>query len=72
MSEYKVEWSEKDKGYVGLCPEYPRLSWLAETEAGALKGIKKLVEDIERDVDKGMKESLNGNVIKRGSFIQYI
>jgi len=51
---YRVTWSEDDKEYVGLCAEFPSLSWLATTPEVALKGIRKLVEDVVKDMqDEG-------------------
>jgi predicted HicB family RNase H-like nuclease len=50
---YRVTWSEDDNEYVGLCAEFPSLSWLAKTPGGALKGIRKLVEDVLKDMHKG-------------------
>lgn len=51
---YRVTWSEDDKEYVGLCAEFPSLSRLAGTPEAALKGIRKLVADIVKDmVDNG-------------------
>lgn len=47
---YRVTWSEEDKEYVGLCAEFPSLSWLARTPEAALKGIRKLVADVVRDM----------------------
>jgi predicted HicB family RNase H-like nuclease len=47
---YRVTWSEDDSEYVGLCAEFPSLSWLAKTPGAALKGILKLVEDVVRDL----------------------
>jgi predicted HicB family RNase H-like nuclease len=49
---YRVTWSEDDNEYVGLCAEFPSLSWLARTPGAALKGIRKLVEDVVRDMHK--------------------
>lgn len=43
MRTYYVEWSEEDQEYVGLCVQYPSLSWLAPTYVEALQGIKALV-----------------------------
>jgi len=43
---YRVTWSEDDNEYVGLCTEFPSLSWLALTPEAALKGARKLVADI--------------------------
>ena len=48
---YRVTWSEDDSEYVGLCAEFPSLSWLASTPEAALKGIRKLVADIVKDMD---------------------
>lgn len=47
---YRVTWSEDDNEHVGLCAEFPSLSWLAKTPAAALKGIRKLVENVVRDM----------------------
>ena len=42
---YRIIWSEKDQEYVGLCAEFPGLSWLADTPEASLKGIRKVVEE---------------------------
>jgi len=47
---YRVTWSEDDDEYVGLCAEFPSLSWLAKKPEVALKGIRKLVEDVVKDM----------------------
>lgn len=47
---YRVLWSEEDQEYVGLCSEYPSLSWLESTQEKALKGIKKLVSECITDL----------------------
>lgn len=47
---YRVTWSEDDNEYVGLCAEFPSLSWLAETPETALKGMRKLVAEIVKDM----------------------
>ena len=47
---YRVTWSEDDNEYVGLCAEFPSLSWLARTPEAALKGIRKVVEDVVKDM----------------------
>ena len=49
---YRVTWSEDDDEYVGLCAEFQSLSWLALTPEAALKGIRKLVAEVVRDMDK--------------------
>jgi len=47
---YRVTWSEDDQEYVGLCAEFPSLSWLARTPEAALKGIRKVVADVIKDM----------------------
>ncbi|NLF12347.1 MAG: type II toxin-antitoxin system HicB family antitoxin [Anaerolineaceae bacterium] len=47
---YRVTWSEEDGEYVGLCAEFPSLSWLASTPESALEGIRQLVADIVADL----------------------
>ena len=47
---YRITWSEDDNEYVGLCAEFPSLSWLAKKPEAALKGIRKLVEDVVKDM----------------------
>jgi predicted HicB family RNase H-like nuclease len=47
---YRVTWSEDDQEYVGLCAEFPSLSWLAPTPEAALKGIRKVVAEVVQDM----------------------
>lgn len=47
---YRVTWSAEDREHVGLCAEFPSLSWLAGTPEEALAGIRKLVKDVVRDM----------------------
>jgi len=47
---YRVTWSEEDNEYVGLCAEFPSLSWLAKTPEAALRGIRKLVNNVIKDM----------------------
>jgi len=47
---YRITWSESDKEYVGLCAEFPSLSWLAPTPEDALHGIRKMVADAVADI----------------------
>jgi predicted HicB family RNase H-like nuclease len=47
---YRVTWSEDDNEYIGLCMEFPSLSWLAESPETALKGIRKFVSDVVTDM----------------------
>ena len=48
---YRVTWSEEDEEYVGLCVEYPSLSWLAQTPQEALEGIRRVVADVVSDME---------------------
>ena len=50
---YRVTWSEEDNEYVGLCAEFPSLSWLASTPEEALKGIRQTVADVVADMETG-------------------
>ena len=47
---YRVMWSEEDGEFIGLCAEFPSLSWLAPTSDEALKGIRSVVEECVRDM----------------------
>lgn len=49
---YRVTWSEEDEEYVGLCAEFPSLSWLARNPEAALKGIRKVVADVIKDMQE--------------------
>ena len=49
---YRVTWSAEDGEYVGLCAEFPSLSWLASTPEGALKGIRNTVADERREIGR--------------------
>ena len=50
---YRLTWSEEDQEHVGLCAEFPSLSWLDSSPEKALAGIRKLVQTTLSD----MKES---------------
>ena len=47
---YRITWSEQDKQHVGLCAEFPGLSWLSDTPEDALSGIRKLVREALTDM----------------------
>ncbi len=49
---YRVTWSEEDQEHVGLCTEFPSLSWLAGTLEDALHGIRQLVGEVVADMGK--------------------
>jgi len=54
---YRITWSEEDKEFVGLCVEFPSLSWLAKTQEAALQGIRAIVAEAVTDM-----QSNNENV----------
>ncbi len=47
---YRVTWSQEDGEHVGLCTEFPSLSWLAPSPEEALSGIRQLVIDVVADM----------------------
>ena len=47
---YRVTWSPEDNEHVGLCTEFPSLSWLASTPELALSGIRQVVADVVADM----------------------
>jgi predicted HicB family RNase H-like nuclease len=49
---YRVIWSDEAEEHVGLCAEFPSLSWLDASQAGALRGIVDAVRHAVRDMQK--------------------
>ena len=49
---YRVTWSEEDEEYVGLCAEFPSLSWLEPSPEEALKGIREIVAQVVADMNR--------------------
>lgn len=47
---YRVTWSDEDKEFIGLCAEFPSLSWLAGKPETALKGIRGMVGNVLEDM----------------------
>ena len=43
---YRVTWSAEDNEHVGLCAEFPSLTWLAATPEKALAGVRRVVKDV--------------------------
>ncbi|MFZ5451921.1 MAG: type II toxin-antitoxin system HicB family antitoxin [Thermodesulfobacteriota bacterium] len=68
---YRVTWSEDDQEYVGLCAEFPSLSWLARTPEEALKGIRKVVADVIKDMEEQGEEPPEPIAVRhyRGKFM---
>lgn len=48
---YRIIWSEEDQEYVGLCAEFPSLSFLDENMMAALDGIVNLAGQVIADMD---------------------
>lgn len=48
---YRVVWSEEDGEFVGLCAEFPSLSWLDASRDKALGGVVRLVRDTVADME---------------------
>jgi len=48
---YRVTWSSEDREYVGLCAEFPGLSWLADSPEAAFKGIRNVVAEVIADME---------------------
>jgi predicted HicB family RNase H-like nuclease len=53
---YRVVWSEEDRQFVGLCAEFPSLSWLALVQEDSLRGIVSLVKDVVADMQAGCEK----------------
>jgi len=49
---YRVTWSDDDQEYVGLCAEFPSLSWLARSPEASLRGIRSVVADVVTDMTR--------------------
>jgi len=47
-----VTWLDDDKEYIGLCAEFPSLSWLAKSPEAALKGIRGVVDNVVADMTR--------------------
>ena len=53
---YRVTWSDEDGEYVGLCAEFPSLSWLADTPEESFSGIRRIVSDCLNDMQADGEE----------------
>ena len=54
---YRVTWvAPQDGEHVGLCAEFPSLSWLAKTPEAALKGIRRVVSEAVADMQTAGEE----------------
>ena len=50
MFNYQVAWSKEDQEFVGLCDQFPSLSWLDLSAFAALEGIQALVDEVLNDM----------------------
>ena len=54
---YRVTWSEEDREHVGLCAEFPGLSWLDTSPEKALAGIRRLVKSCLGDMRRNKENA---------------
>lgn len=54
---FRVTWSPENGEHVGLCEEFPSLSWLAGTPESALRGIRNLVAEVVADMPQVSTEA---------------
>ena len=47
---YRVTWSPEDEEFVGLCAEFPLLSWLNDDQDKTFAGIRNIVKDCVTDM----------------------
>jgi len=57
---YRVTWSSDDNEHVGLCAEFPSLSWLAPSPEKALSGTRNVVADVVEEMTAS-RESVPGS-----------
>ncbi len=71
MSErysYEVTWSAEDVEYVGLCLEFPSLSWLAPTSDEALEGARELVSHCVEEMRRNGEEAPRPQEMEREAY----
>jgi predicted HicB family RNase H-like nuclease len=64
---YRVTWSEEDEEYVGICVEFPSLSWLAASPEEALAGIRAVVAEVAADMQASGEPAPEPIAIRRYS-----
>jgi len=64
---YRVTWSGEDEEYVGLCAEFPSLSWLADSQEVALRGIRTVVAEVISDMQSSNEPIPQPLAVKRYS-----
>ncbi len=53
---YRVTWSPEDGEHIGLCIEFPSLSWLASSPEKTLAGIRQVVSSAVKDMQANGEE----------------
>jgi predicted HicB family RNase H-like nuclease len=53
---FRITWSEEDQEYLGLCAEFPSLSWLSDSYTEAFKGIREVVAEVVADLIQNNEE----------------
>lgn len=64
---YRVTWSHEDEEYVGLCVEFPSLSWLANNYEATLQGIRNVVAEVVLDMQSNNESIPRSLATKRYS-----
>lgn len=64
---YRVTWSGEDGEYVGLCAEFPSLSWLADSPEASLQGIRNLIAEVILDMQSNNEPIPQPLAVKRYS-----
>ena len=49
---YQTAWSAEDGEFIGICAEFPSLSWLAPSPDEAFAGIRRVVADCAEDMSR--------------------
>ena len=52
LYDYRVVWSAEDEEHIGLCIEFPSLSWLSKKQDDAFRGIVNLVKEIVAEMEQ--------------------
>ncbi len=52
FKHYRIEWSEEDGVYIAYSVTYPLVATHGDTEEQALRELKRVVEDIESELDE--------------------
>jgi predicted HicB family RNase H-like nuclease len=55
---HRVTWSPEDGEHVGLCVEFPLLSWLAALPGKALAGIRQVVASVVEDIGEEIPQPM--------------